>query len=228
MDMANQFLALSLFIMLLSFFIILNALSNFEEVKSKPVLNSLVSTFSNNAPEEVHSPNVVESLKKSINEGDTLDNLKDLFNAHITGAKISKNRLGTIMHIRMPLAQFESSLLTPSRNNAPSSQRLGAPGTFAPTLVSLMQTRETKIPYRMDMIMNTKMDPASAVVDAPEQVRLDMRKISTLSKRLEESGMQKKLISAGLIRGEVGMIDIYFTRYEPVNPLQKRGQNEQK
>lgn len=220
MDMANQFLALSLFIMLLSFFIILNTLSNFEDVKSRPVLNSIATTFSSNAPEEVHSPNAVESTQKSINEGDTLDNLKSLFNAHITGAKVSKNRLGTMMHIQMPLKQFESSLLAPSRNRAPS-QRLGAPGTFTPTLVSLMQTRETDIPYRMDMVLNTAIDPASAVVDEPEQIRLDMRKISTLSKRLEESGLQKKLISAGMAKGEVGMIDLYFTRYEPVNPLQK-------
>jgi len=218
MDMANQFLALSLFIMLLSFFIILNTLSNFEDVKSRPVLNSIATTFSNNAPEDVLSPNAVESVKKSVNEGDTLENLKNLFNAHITAAKISQNRLGTMMHIQMPLKQFENSLLAPSRNNAISSQRLGAPGTFTPTLISLMQTRETKIPYRMDMILSTKVDPANALIDTPEQSRLDMQKIATLSKRLEESGLEKKLISAGLGKGEVGMIDLYFTRYEPVNP----------
>lgn len=221
MDMANQFLSLSLFIMLLSFFIILNALSNFEDVKSRPVLNSIATTFSNNAPTEVYSPNTVESIEKSVNEGDTLDSLKKLFNAHITGAKVTKNRLGTTMHIQMPLAEFETSLLTPSRNNTPASQRFGAPGTFTPTLISLMQTRETDIPYRMDMVLNTKIEPASATVDAPEQVRLDMNKISTLSKRLEESGLQKKLMSAGLAKGDVGMIDLYFTRYEPVNPVQE-------
>jgi len=221
MDMANQFLALSLFIMLLSFFIILNTLSNFEDVKSRPVLNSIATTFSNNAPEEVHSPNAVESKQKSVNEGDTLDNLKTLFNAHITGAKVSKNRLGTMMHIQMPLKQFENSLLAPSRSNAISSQRLGAPGTFTPTLISLMQTRETKIPYRMDMILNTKADPSNSVTDSPEQSRLDIQKVSTLSKRLEESGLAKKLISAGLAKGEVGMIDLYFTRYEPVNPMKE-------
>lgn len=220
MDMANQFLALSLFIMLLSFFIILNALSNFEDVKSRPVLNSIATTFSNEAPEDIYSPNAIESTQKSINEGDTLDKLQRVFNAHITGAEVSKNRLGTMMHIRMPVQQFESSLLAPSRNNAISSQSLGAPGTFTPTLISLMQTRETEIPYRMDMILNTKQDPASSVVDAPEQVRVDMRKIATLSKKLEESGLEKKLVSAGLARGELGMIDIYFSRYEPINPVE--------
>jgi len=73
----------------------------------------------------------------------------------------------------------------------------------------------------MDMVLNTESDPATAITDQTEQIRLDMRKISTLSQRLEESGIEKKLISAGATKGEVGMIDLYFTRYHPVNPIQE-------
>jgi len=218
MNATNQFLALSLFIMLLAFFIILNALSNYEDIKSRPVLNSLATAFANKSPKDPMAPNAVESKQKSISEGDTLDKLQTLFSAHITAAEASKNRLGTKMHIRLPLRQFESSLLAPSRNNIRNA-RLGAPGTFTPTLLSLMQTRESEIPYRMDMVLNTQDKPASAVIDAPEQIRADMQKISTLAKRLEDSGLEKKLVSAGLAQGEVGMIDLYFTRYIPVNPI---------
>ncbi len=223
MDMANQFLALSLFIMLLSFFIILNALSNFQEIKSRPVLNSLAAAFSNDEPKEVFAPSTVQSIQQSIQEGDTLDKLEQVFNAHITGVKIQKNRLGTMMHISMPLKQFESSLLAPARNRAFSSDRLGEPGSFVSTLISLMQTKETDIPYRMDMILNTKRDPAAALTNSSEEIRQDMRKISILSKKLEDSGLEKKLLSAGLERGEVGMIDIYFSRYEAVNPVPEGG-----
>jgi len=223
MDMANQFLSLSLFIMLLSFFIIMNALSNYEDVKSKPVLNSISMAFSNKAPEEILSPNTVQSTQKSNNEGDTLDKLNDLFSAQITAAEVSKNRLGTMMHIRMPLKKFENSLLAPVRTNN-AAQRLGEPGTFVATLVSLMQTRETQIPYRMDMVLNIDANPATAAANQVEQTNANMQNIATLAKKLEDSGLEKKFLSAGLGRGEVGMIDIYFTRYVPVNPLQNEGQ----
>ena len=45
--MANQFLSLSLFLMLLSFFIVLNSMSDFEKQTAVPaVLNSLSLAFS--------------------------------------------------------------------------------------------------------------------------------------------------------------------------------------
>ena len=77
MDMANQFLSLSLFIMLLSFFIILNSLSSYEDVKSKPVLNSISMAFSKDTPDPILAPNTVESPIESNNEGDSLDKLKN-------------------------------------------------------------------------------------------------------------------------------------------------------
>lgn len=208
MDTANQFLSLALFIMLLSFFIILNAVSSFEETKSAPVLNSLSITFSGKDLQEALEPNIVESAAQSINEGDTLDQLKALFNAHITGAKTRKNRLGTTMHIRMPIQQFERSL------SAPRS----AQGSFLPTLASLIQTSDTKTIYRMDMVLNIPATPANAVSDAPEMLRKNLRKIALISKRIEENGVPKKLISSGLSQGEEDIIDIYFRRYEPFNP----------
>jgi len=215
MDMANQFLSLSLFIMLLSFFIILNSLSSYEDVKSKPVLNSISMAFSKDTPDPILAPNTVESPIESNNEGDSLDKLKNLFNAQITGVEVTTNRLGTMMHMRMPLSKFENSLLAPIRQVRPGA-RLGEPGTFIPTLLSLMQSRETEIPYRMDMVLNTAENPAEAFANDADQTRLDMKKIANLTKRLEDSGLDKKLISGGIARGEVGMIDIYFKRYIPV------------
>ena len=220
--MANQFLALSLFIMLLSFFIILNALSSYEETKAKPVLNSLSMTFSNNATVEILSPNVVEAPEHETNEGDTLSKLESLFNAHITGVEVTKNSLGTTMRVRMPFARFESSLMEPVRDGDPSEQRLGAAGTFLPTLVSLVQTRETGLPYRMDMVLNVEGRPAKLVREKPASFRRNLQKIALVAKKLEVNGLEKKLVSSGLADGEENMVDVYFAPYVPVNPVQER------
>ena len=106
--MANQYLGLSLFIMLLSFFIILNSMSNFDEIKSSPVLNSISMTFAQEKVEDHTDPGFEEdTTQDSVRSGDTLDQLEELFRSQITGIEAEKNRLGTMMHVRIPLSQFE-------------------------------------------------------------------------------------------------------------------------
>lgn len=213
MDTANQFLSLALFIMLLSFFIILNALSSFEETKSKPVLNSVALAFSTKPVEENLQPNVVESPMEAANEGDTLDKLESLFNAHITGVDTRKNRLGTIMRTRMTIDAFQTALTTPA----------SASGSFMPTLTSLLQTKDTETVYRMDMIINISESPAKAIGKTPEDLKQNLQKAAFFSKRLEDSGVPRKLLSSGLGRGDAGYIDIYFRRHQPFNPMGIKG-----
>lgn len=206
-----------MFIMLLSFFLILNAVSNFESIKAQPVLNSVSLAFSSKKAEEPLKPNIVESKVKSVNEGDTLDKLRALFNANITGLEAKKNRLGTVMHVRMDVKAFDRAISAPVRatRNAPLDQISGA---FIPTLVSLLQTRESEIPYRMDMVLATPQTAAEAVSNDTQALKANMQKMAQFSMKLERSGIQKKLMSIGIARGKPGTIDIYFRRYEPFNP----------
>ena len=78
--MANQYLGLGLFIMLLSFFIVLNSLSTFESEKADSVIKSLNESFWNDQPEETEtfSPKI-SAPAESFRKGDTLDQVKDLF-----------------------------------------------------------------------------------------------------------------------------------------------------
>ena len=220
MSMANQFLSLSLFVMLLSFFIILNAVSNFEEVKSRPVLNSIALTFANKEVEPQLLPNVEESPTQSVNEGDTLDRIDGLFNAHIVGTQTSRNRLGTVMHVRMPLSEFEKAVSVASSgipSNIWATNNADAP--FLPTLVSLLQTQQNGPTYRMDMVLNTAELPSVMAKDEPQDLTRNVEKAAFLSEKLEEAGVPIKRMSAALIQGDEGMIDIYFRSYEPFTPL---------
>ncbi len=219
--MANQFLTLSLFIMLLSFFIILNTVSNFETLKSKPVLNSLALAFANREVEQDLQPETIEAPEQAANEGDTLTKLDRLFNAQIIGAEVSRNRLGTIMHVRMSVKEFEKAI---SRSGGQTDVVI-TPGTetsdgsFFPTLVSLVQSHNMGAPYRMDMVLNAKDAPAEMAKDNPEVLKSRIATIESFSKTLESFGLPKKFMSAGLRQGDPEMIDIYFKRYEPFNPL---------
>lgn len=208
-DMVNQFLALSLFIMMLSFFIILNTLSNFEEVRSKPVLNSIALAFSNQKDYERTDAGMDRTdIDSSVHTGDALDNLEGLFRAQIAGLDVRKNRLGTMMHIRMSREKFEKVLVTPDN----PGQKTGS--SFMPTLVSIVQSQDT-IPYRMDIVLNIPDNPPDLQNNEPAEALNAVRRSAVYTQSLEDAGLPSKLVTAGLGAGPEETVDVYFHRYEP-------------
>ena len=212
--MANQFLAFALFVMLLSFFIILNSMSNFEIVKAREVLSSISVAFSTEAVPEELSPNIAADPVESAQEGSTLDKLKSLFETQISGVDVKKNRLGTTMHLRMDLDLFDQQF---------SSKNSLAAGELTPTLVSLLGA-EDEVPYSMEMLINLADNPAAIQNDDPEEVTKNIRRVSGYAQAIEEIGLPKKYLSAGLGSGPAGTIDLFFRRYQPFNPLGARAE----
>lgn len=217
--MANQFLSLSLFIMLLSFFIILNAISTFEVSKSRPVLNSLNVAFSQDDTLDIVAPGQTFIKSQTYREGSTLDKVAGLFQAQITGVETKQNRLGTTMYVRMPFKDFSksvaSSLSIPEANTALSPTKTQ---DFVPLLVSLLETQRS-VPYKMDMVLNIEEKPALLAAENPERFMSFNSAISAISAKIEETGLPKRQISAGLKHGEAGIVELMFRRYVPFNPL---------
>lgn len=225
--MANQFLGLSLFIMLLSFFIILNAVSNFEETKSKPVLNSLALTFSNKEAVDATPPGSSPIKTVTLQEGSTLDKIESLFRSQITNVQLKQNRLGTIMYARVPFKDFEKAIrksLVISSENRPAEWTENL--DVLPMLVSLLETQRDTT-YKMDMLLNISQSPSSLMTQAPEEFSVQNKKISGLAHILEQAGLPKHQVTAGLKQGEDGIVELLFRRYQPFNPLHAMNQHEE-
>ena len=213
--MANQFMGLSLFIMLLSFFIILNSISDFEETKARPILSSLDMAFSSSAIDRDENASVSQQQQQeSTKEGDTLDKIEGLFNAQVKSFTLQKNRLGTEMYVRLSVEEFEKFLGINSAGDlfVDNSMRDG----FTGTLVTLIQTAESEIPYRMDMVLNIGGNPSSLQNEQPEVTRGALKQVSAYSKVLEDNGMPIQFISAGLGADEQDTVELVFRRYVPV------------
>lgn len=215
--MANQFLALSLFVMLLSFFIILNGLASFEDVKAKPVLNSVATAFStrDTVIEDTVPPALIESTANSTREGDTLTQLQAVFEANIAGIDVERNRLGTVMHVSMPLKKFENGIILPNPQSGRTREEAG--GFLLPTLISIMHSREN-VPYDMDIVLNLETDPAQAAIDHPEALKDSLQTISRIAQTIEDEGFPEELLTAGLGKGRAGYVDLYFRRHEAFAP----------
>lgn len=214
--MANQFLALSLFLMLLSFFIVLNSVSEFETSKSQPIMNSLSLAFTNRPSTVPVAPSNVpadEPIKDGKRKGDTLRELEGLFSAHISGFTAKRNRFGTVMHVRLPIGRFENALAFNSYNESEITPN--GEGAFLPTLITILRASEKNIQYRLDIILNDEANPAVQDHVENENYMRNLRRITNIANMLEDKGLPKKMMSIGLKQGEEGMMDMYFYRYKP-------------
>lgn len=211
--MANQYLSLSLFLMLLSFFIIMNGTSGFEDSKARPVMRSLALAFSNSTQDQGGAP-MSEFVPHSFKgEGETLERIEGLFSAHIPDVQAKRNRLGNMMRVRLPVRSFEMGIDTEQGASAASER-----GKFLPMLVALLQSQSSGVPYRMDMMMALPDDPAALAASNPAALMEKSASVSALAQKLERAGIPGALMGTGLERGENGFIDIYFRRDEPYEP----------
>ena len=218
--MANQFLGLSLFVMLLSFFIILNAISSFEVSKSATVLNSLSLTFSKDKTLEEIMPGKMTIESAQTQQGSMLDKIEAVFKSQIAAAETKQNRFGTIMYVRIPFDDFErgmTSSLTISQK-APNSLSSEVDMDMIPMLVSLMETERSVI-YTMDMMRNIEENPATLFDENPETFMQMNKSIASIAAKLEQAGLPRYQVTAGLKQGEPGYVDLIFRRYKPFNPL---------
>lgn len=210
-----------MFIMLLSFFIILNAISSYDVTKTSPVLNSLSMTFSKEEMIDDIMPGKMLAESAQTQNASALDRIEAAFRSQITAAETKQNRLGTTMFIRMPFDDFKKgmmkSLVIPNASRRTAfleNDRVD----FLPMLVSLMET-ERDTSYTMDMVLNIEEHPAALVADDPKRFAAINRSISQIALKLENSGLPKHQVTAGLKQGKVGYIDLVFRRYLPFNPL---------
>lgn len=219
--MGQHLLGLSLFIMLLAFFIVLNAISSFEQTKVRPVIDSLGQTFASRidaAGNEQPSP-TAESTQ-SDGEGDTLDRLEALFRAQLPSADLTVSKNRGIMFARVSYSDFEAAIMAIGQQTAMDSAPMSfSKGFFLPTLVSLLHTDRAGMTLRMDALVNMADNPAQVQTREPQRMAQEIAQLGRLSDKLERSGIPAKQQSIGLQQGPEGTVDLMFRPYVPFNPL---------
>ncbi len=215
--MANQYLSLALFIMLLSFFIILNSMASYDEDKAIPVMNSISQAFSTKQIETNIANSTISEEKIANKTGSSIDRMKALFHAHISGFKSQENRFGNEMYATLPLREFEKAMTSINQNSGATFD--GAAGKFLPLLISILKSEETTMPYRMDIILNAAENPASLQNKNPETLENLIKKAALFSNILEQVGLPKKLISTGVEQGDEKYVSLAFRPYTPYSPL---------
>lgn len=206
--------------MLLAFFIVLNALSDFQDSQAERIIGNLNLTFSTTITDNIARPSIRPDDETGLTEGQGeityLDELRDLFEAHITGVDVLVNEDEGVMMLRIPVAQLNAAALDLGRPARDTSESDVA-DEFLPTLISMLRTGEQGRAYRMELMLESERDLISQRLEAPETHNELRDLIGGIASRLIDAGLPRETLSIGMVEGEGGMVTILFSPFGRVD-----------
>lgn len=217
----GQMMTLSLFIMLLAFFIVLNTLSSYEEIKTEQVRRSVELAFSKDAKSEEQASSTRPNPEKSLREGHTFDRIDALFESQIASFEATKSKTRGLMMVRMPYDEFSQAILKVGQKDLlqyPSRKAVRG-NFFLPTLTSIMRRNIDGAPTRIEIMLHTEIDPAKLQNQSPEKLLDVVSRAGAFSRRLEKQGMPQKLVNIGVSEGDPAYVDLVFRKHYAFSPI---------
>lgn len=212
--MASQLLGLSLFVMLLAFFIVLNSISSFDEAKVAPLRQSLEQTFATMLDQTGSlSPTIAKSQDVAFGEGETLEQVEGLFKSHIAGAELVTSTARGTVYIRVPKSNFESIV-----NGIGNKKPAKATQDFLTTLVSVLRSDQRGTPYRIDIVYNLGENPARIGNREPAKMAETVKSVAAIAGKIKSAGLPQKLMTIGLQKGDPDFVEMMFSRHSPFDP----------
>jgi len=202
--LATQFLSLSLFIMLLAFFIVLTAASDTAPSKSAPLMESLERTFASRIVGGDDEPARVADEQSSTGQGQSFENIKGLLKAQGLPFTIEKMDGSSLMYLRMRQEDFINSFGI-KRDKITHEQAI-----FISKLLVLLQPADKVLGHSVDIFVGLGDNPAQMALDYPDQVTSSIVFADKLASILMAQKFPKKIITIGLHEGASGYVDLYF------------------
>ncbi|MBL4589156.1 MAG: flagellar motor protein MotB [Alphaproteobacteria bacterium] len=182
---------LALFIILLSFFIVLNSISTFEEEKIKPVMESIGATFANRVVRNELAPSVTPDPAQAIGEGTVYDHLEELFQSQfkqISNPQRDDER--GLFYTTLPYKALKNALLDIRPHHL---SRIDKSGEFLSLLKSLILSNNHN--FRLDIVLET---PDDLFALTQEEQTIVAQKVAFLGERLAQVGFPPERISIGI------------------------------
>ncbi len=215
-------MSLSVFVLLLAFFIVMNAISKVQQHKSGPALRSIEKTFALETivppspfPEGGGDDSAADSQKE-----DVFGVLDALFRAELPGIKAERDDTRGVMHVRMTREAFLLALEQARTVSLPKeSVYQWKEGSFVATLVGLVALKEKGVSLRMDVLLNLTLEPSLLREKDPEALNAAMKDAGWIAQTLQKSGLSAESLSVGLKTGQMRTVDLYFRKVQAFSPV---------
>lgn len=214
---SRQLLSLSLFIVLLAFFIVLNGVSSFDEGKVRDTMDSVGFAFGTSIEAKYGLEGDLGSQTAHTDEdqtrGSVFDRMQALFNANIPGHKAVLSKSNGILHIAIPLEEFEQALDKSIEAGGRVREDEISDYIFD-ALIALMNRDDDGIKYRMDVYYNLRTNPAELFNKSPQEFNTQLNRSSGLARKIEQIGLPENLMSISMSKGNPAVVDLYFTIHQ--------------
>lgn len=189
---------LSLYLLVLAFFILLVTISTFEEVKSRAVMDSLNTTFTNARPAETDPTLFTSRTGEVLSNPQFLTDIQALFTTAVEAARIEIVQPGRVMRIIMPL----ESLFFPAVSRIRESQI-----ALIDRVIASLNGRPRGVHYDMEFVVGAAgIDNG----DMPTAQGLAMTRAGAFVREMMSRGVPPDSISIGLSSGNPNDVVIWF------------------
>jgi hypothetical protein len=190
---------LSLFIMLLAFFMMLNSKSQFSSDRVEPVLKSLKETFTTRVFRDDMGPSLRADPEQGAGEGyEAFQSLDSYFRTSFPGSELKMIPTRGIFYLELNAEDFEKKLFSDT-------------STIQKTLLEKLWTYH---PLQMEIWINIQDDPGESSKNTRDQIE----KLSVWATALEKQGLEKGMLTIGLQKGDPEKVIVLFHNYKPYAP----------
>ncbi len=196
---SNIVLLLSLMLILLAFFILLNSLSEFEAGKAQAVIESVNRAFNGKIESGDRTPAYSASLGALPEAEAKMREVASLFEAIVPSARAKRIRRAKAVRVELPAASLFR----------PAGVRLRPGGEILIQRLARLLARDPRggPSYDLEVLLGVGVPPArGAGPVTPDPRSLEVRRAALLAQRLIEEGLPPPVLSIGLLPRQPGTL----------------------
>ncbi len=196
---SNIVLLLSLMLILLAFFILLNSLSEFESGRSRAVIESVNRAFNGKIESGDRTPAHSASLGALPEVEAKMREVASLFEAIVPSARAKRIRRAKAVRVELTVASLFR----------PAGVRLRPGSEILIQRLARLLARDPRggPSYDLEVLLGVGAPPAGGADPAtPDPRSLEVRRAALLAQRLVEEGLPPPALSIGLLPGQPGTL----------------------
>lgn len=191
-------LFLSLFLLVLAFFILLVTISTLEEVKTKSVMDSLTSTFTSIVPPST-DPTRFKSKEGDLVAGQQYqETVTDIFAAALQVAKIKVVHPGRLMQVRIPA----STLFAEGEARIQANQF-----ELLDRIVAAASGRPPGLRFDLEFVIGSRTREDGGL---PQSQTLELARAGAFAREMSERGLPPDSIAIGIEPGDPNDVTMWF------------------
>ncbi len=194
----NTAMFLSLFLLVLAFFILLVTISTLEEVKSKSVMDSLTTTFTSIVPPSTDPTRFKSKDGDIITAQQFQETVTELFSTAIQVAQVKIVHPGRLMQVQMPARELfvEGEARLQARQFE-----------FLDRLVAASSGRPPGLRFDLEFVIGSRLRDDGGL---PQSQTLELARAGAFAREMFERGLPPDSVAIGIEPGDPDQVTLWF------------------